>query len=271
MRSVLLSPAWLAMAAVLVGGPAQAQSSDARWIDNCESNNDNRRETFCDVKVYRMEPRSSLSIDAGMNGGIEVVAWDQTGIEVHARIQASGETMEDARSKAGDIEIDTTSGSLRATGPSSQRNGGWSVSFRVMVPRHMDLEASAHNGPLSVSRISGTINLDVVNGPLELYELAGDVTARAENGPLSVSLAGNHWDGKGLDAETQNGPVTLQIPEGYSAELETGTINGPLDVQFPLTVTLQGRMPRRLRTTMGNGGAPVRAVTTNGPASIQRQ
>jgi hypothetical protein len=134
----------------------------------------------------------------------------------------------------------------------------------------MDIEATAHNGPVSVQDVTGTMNLSVVNGPLGLSGLGGDVHARAENGPLSVELSGTRWDGAGLDAETRNGPLSIQIPRDYSAELETGTVNGPLDVNFPLTVTLQGRAPQRIHTTLGHGGAPVRAVTTNGPASIGR-
>lgn len=264
-------PAVFVLASALGIPCLRAQTSDQRWLNDCQENGNEDAETYCDVKVYHLSPRSSLSVNAGLNGGVEVVAWDQSDIEVHARIQSNGTSMDRAKEQAERISIDTAGTVLRAAGPSSNREHGWAVSFLVMVPRHMDLDASAHNGPLAVRNLSGTINLDVVNGPLDLTALSGDVTARAENGPLSVSLTGDHWMGKGLDAETRNGPVTIRIPRGYSAELETGTINGPLDVQFPLTVTLQGRVPRRLRTTLGDGGAPVRVVTTNGPASIQRE
>lgn len=264
----------LASAPLLLPTAARAQASDQRWINDCQENNNNRefnrhRSTNCSVRVFELSARKSLSINAGQNGGVAVEAWDEPGIEVHARIQAWDESMNEARELADRIEIDSTGAVLRATGP-SMRDGSWSVSFVVMVPRRMDIEATAHNGPVSVHDVTGTMNLSVVNGPLGLSGLGGDVHARAENGPLSVELSGNQWDGTGLDAETRNGPVSIQIPRDYSAELETGTVNGPLDVNFPLTVTLQGRAPRRIHTTLGHGGAPVRAVTTNGPASIDR-
>jgi hypothetical protein len=248
-----------------------AQRSDETWLDHCRDDRGNRYEKHCEVKVFQLASRSNLDISAGENGGVEVEAWDQDGIEVHARIQTRGESVREARETADAIEIDTEGGIIRATGPSTGRRYGWAVSFLVLVPRRMDVKATTRNGPLSVTNVSGTMKLAVVNGPLELYGVGGDVTARAENGPLSVGLTGRRWEGAGLDAETRNGPVTIEIPEGYSAELETGTVNGPLDVDFPLTVTLQGRVPRRIKTTMGSGGATVRAVTTNGPASIQRQ
>ena len=247
-----------------------AQRSDEDWLDNCREDHGNRYERHCEVKVFQLAARSGLDISAGENGGVEVQSWDRDGIEVHARIQAHGESMADARENAREIEIETEGGVIRASGPSLGRRNGWAVSFLILVPRRMDVEATTKNGPLSVKNVTGRMRLDVINGPLALYGVGGDVTARAENGPLSVGLTGSRWEGAGLDAETRNGPVSIRIPEGYSAELETGTVNGPLDVSFPLTVTLQGRVPRRIRTTMGSGGAPVRAVTTNGPASIQR-
>jgi len=271
MRNVRLL-AILAAVPLLLPTLLRAQASDQRWISDCQENNNrdynHHRATDCSVRVFDLSARKSLSINAGMNGGVEVQAWDEPGIEVHARIQAWDESMSEARELADRIEIDSTGAVLRATGPSMNRS--WSVSFLVMVPRRMDIAATAHNGPVSVQDVTGTMNLSVVNGPLGLSGLGGDVHARAENGPLSVELSGNQWDGAGLDAETRNGPVRIEIPRDYSAELETGTVNGPLDVNFPLTVTLQGRQPRRIHTTLGHGGSPVRVVTTNGPASIDR-
>jgi hypothetical protein len=97
------------------------------------------------------------------------------------------------------------------------------------------------------------------------------VQARAQNGPLSVQLTGPSWRGEGLDAETVNGPLSISIPDGYSARLETGTMNGPFSTDIPLNVTLQrGRQIRQITTELGNGGPTVRAVTTNGPVSISR-
>ena len=65
-----------------------------------------------------------------------------------------------------------------------------------------------------------------------------------------------------------NGPVTLTVPSGYAATLTTGTVNGPMDIDIPITV--QGRFPRQFTTDLGGGGAPIRVVTTNGPVRVSR-
>ena|SRR5688572_22906574 len=114
------------------------------------------------------------------------------------------------------------------------------------------------------------MRLSTENGPLALVGLAGDVTARAVNGPLKVVLSGTGWRGARLDAETVNGPVSLEVPDGYSADLEVGTVNGRFVSEIPFTMEA-GDFPDRMRVTLGQGGAPVRVVTTNGPVRVKRR
>jgi DUF4097 and DUF4098 domain-containing protein YvlB len=71
-----------------------------------------------------------------------------------------------------------------------------------------------------------------------------------------------------MDVSTTNGGVSLSIPENYSAHLETGTVNGRLNVDFPITV--QGELKRELSANLGSGGATIRAMTTNGGVRIRR-
>src|SRR5947208_9564392 len=108
------------------------------------------------------------------------------------------------------------------------------------------------------------------NVHVALIGVGVDLHAHTTSGPLDIDLTGVRWDGAGLDAETTNGPVNLAVPESYSAQLEFGTVNGPMTVGFPLTVTIQGRVGRRIITKLGDGGPPVRVVTTNGPVEIRR-
>ena len=102
-----------------------------------------------------------------------------------------------------------------------------------------------------------------------LSNVGGDIRGETTNGGLTLNLSGDRWDGAGLDVETRNGGITMSVPENYSAALETATTNGRISVDFPITVT--GRINRELTTTLGAGGARIRAVTTNGGVRIQRK
>jgi hypothetical protein len=186
---------------------------------------------------------------------------------VHARIQAHADTEAEARELARAVRIELTPGGGRAIGPEGEE---WTVVYHVYVPRRRNLEATANNGPLSARGVSGRIRLETRNGPIHLADVGGEVTARAQNGPIGVKLSGSTWEGVGLDAETRNGPISLSIPEGYAAVLETGTVNGPFETEIPLQVRIEpGQEGRRFRAELGGGGPLVRVVTTNGPVSIR--
>jgi DUF4097 and DUF4098 domain-containing protein YvlB len=274
MRTLRLSLAAAALAALaLLPRPAAAQDDDdasaADWAARCERwNRGNDRATFCEQRETRIAAPRLLAVDGRENGGVSVRAWDGTDVLVRQRIQAWAPSREQARSIASQVRVSTSGGEISADGPENGRERGFAVSYVIFVPRRTDLRLTANNGPLGVSGVTGRMELSVRNGPLSLSDVAGDVHARATNGPLAVRLAGSRWEGTGLDAETTNGPATLSVPAGYNATLTTGTVNGPMNIDIPVTV--QGRFPRQFTTQLGSGGAPIRVVTTNGPVVVRR-
>lgn len=245
-------------------------AADARWMAQCRDRDDAWRARACEVRVVSLAKGGAITVDPGRNGAVAVEGWDRDSIEVHARIQTEGATDGDAETLARAIKVVTSGTTIRAEGPDAGRRQSWSVSFVVYAPRHSDLKLDTYNGPIGVRDVSGRMTLTAYNGPVSLTGVGGDVRARTTNGPLDIELVGARWEGAGLDAETTNGPVSLAIPDNYSAQLEFGTVNGPMTVGFPLTVTIQGKVGRRITTRLGAGGAPIRAVTTNGPVEIQR-
>jgi len=254
--------------------PVAAQADDDQsWLRQCQRDSygwGSDNEHVCEIRHSGFKPTgTTLSIDPDENGGAEIIGWDKDSVAVTARIQANAPSEDEARELAQQIKINGSGSSISVDGPSTGRHEGWGVILVVMVPRKSGIDAETVNGPLSVENLSGTIDLRAENGPVAIENVGGDVRARVQNGPLDVTLTGTKWEGKGLDAESVNGPVSLQIPQKYNAELETGTVNGPMTVNMPLTVTLKGRVTDRIHTTLGAGGAPIRVVTTNGPLTIQ--
>src|SRR5215472_12451090 len=263
---------FLPVAALALALPVHlsAQRSDQSWLDNCRDNDyGSRREVSCEVRHIAMKRVSSISVEPGQNGGVEVEGWSADTIGLTARVQANGSTQQEADELSHQITVAVSGSTIEVNGPSMGRHKGWSVEIVLYVPRKTDLSIHTENGPLAVADVNGKMDLSTQNGPLSLQGVAGDVHARAQNGPVDVELKGTQWEGAGLDAETVNGPVDLSIPKAYSANLETGTVNGPWDLRMPLTVTLMGRAPRHITTKLGSGGAPVRVVTTNGPVTVE--
>jgi len=270
----------LALAALLLASalPLHAQRSsfdnDADWLDQCRSSSwsgDDDRGRACEVRQVpvRLSGRV-LEIDGRQNGSIRVRGWDGDSVRVTARLQANASSDDDARALLKDVRIVADGRSVRAEGPSTGRwHTGWSASYVVWVPRRFDLSLEATNGALGVEGVSGRLDLRTTNGSVALTDVGGDVHARTQNGSLNVMLAGKGWDGTGLDAETQNGSVRLAVPETFAAQLETGTVNGSIHTDFP--VTIQGRISRQLSLPLNGGGKPIRAMTTNGTVRISRR
>lgn len=268
------SPALLLLVLQVATAGAQATQATptdraARFMDNCRDNRSDNRETFCETRDVSVPTTADLSVDGRQNGGVTVHGWDKPNIQVVAMIQAQAETQEDARAMAKDITISTNDGELRADGPSTRRRDWWSVSFEVWVPKHTNLSLRARNGGIEVENVDSRMDLNTENGGLRLRDVAGDVHGETTNGGVTAELSGDKWSGAGLDVRTTNGGVHLYIPDNYSARLETGTVNGGMDIGFPITV--QGSLNRRLSTQLGSGGPTIRATTTNGGVSIRRR
>jgi hypothetical protein len=263
----------LSLAAALPTADAQttySSDTDARWLENCESpwNGDRDRGRACEVRhiPVRLTGRA-IEIDGRQNGGIQVEGWEGDSVRVTARIQTQANDDAAARALLKEIRFVTDGRGVRADGPSSRFDReGWSASYVVWVPRRFDLSLEAHNGGLRVARVAGKMDLRTTNGSVALNEVGGDVHARTQNGSLRVELSGTRWEGTGLDAETQNGSVRLSVPARYAAQLETGTVNGRINTDIPITV--QGRISRRLSVPLNGGGPTVRALTTNGSVTI---
>ncbi len=256
----------------LAGASAFAQTSDADWLAKCKEQRD-WQPRYCEVRPVNMTWGGLVHVDARPNGGVQLTGADQSGITGSARIQAQADTEENARAIVSAVTIDTGGGTLRAMGPETGDGRSWSVNFVLSAPRRGDVQIDAVNGPVTLNGVIGQIKATTVNGPLSLKDLGGEVRVRATNGPITIVLAGTAWEGQGLDAETQNGPLKISVPDGYSAQLEARTVNGPFRIGIPITV--QGEIPtgrtRSVNGTIGGGGALIRTVTTNGPVSIDRR
>jgi hypothetical protein len=263
-RATSVAWAMLVLAPGVSGQEGWTRAAD----DRCRDGGRDDRDRVCETRTRSLTSTGALDVDGGPNGGIEVIGWDGAEVEVTARVQAHARGEGRARELLDEVRLEARDGRLSASGPDTRRGEGWNVSWEIRVPHRQDLTLDATNGGLSVADVSGRMDLRTTNGGLHLEDLGGEVRGRTTNGGVNVRLTGARWDGSGLDVQTTNGGIDLRVPEGYSAELVTGTRNGGLDLDFPITV--QGRLGRSLETTLGSGGPTVRAVTTNGGVRIRR-
>lgn len=261
----------LILVSLLTPVTARGQYEDRaqKWLQNCENRWNKDRAHFCELRSFTLRPESKISVDGRDNGGVAFHGWDRNEVKVVAMIQANADDDNEAEALAKQVRINTSGGRINAEGPSPQRRRSWSVSYEIYVPGRSNLEAVTRNGGVSAEDVEGDLDFQAMNGGIRVANVAGDVRAETTNGGVSAELSGSSWRGKGLDLKTTNGGVSLTIPRGYNAQLETGTTNGGMRIDFPITV--QGLIGKRIDTQLGSGGPRVRVITTNGGVRVTQR
>jgi hypothetical protein len=274
----------LILAALILATPTAALAQRDSDIDGAEicrpiwreyGRNSSGRPSavYCEVReIGTMPARSLIDVEGDEHNGATIIGSGRTDVRVRLVIQAQGETVADARDIARQVSIDMTRTPLRAETPSLsewRRSGRRHVSALIVVdvPVASNVSARVNYAPLEIENVRGKVDARVEYGPLTLRDVSGDVRARSDHGPVSVHVSGSRWEGAGLDAVAQYGPMTLSVPRDFNAELEIGAEHGPLQVDIPLTLSRFDRAS--IRTRMGAGGPRVRAVAEYGPMSLR--
>ena len=263
-RSVLI-----AALAIFTGVAVFAQKREGSL--SCRENSwyNDRLVGNCEIREQTLAPTgATIAIDGRQNGGVAVKGWDQGQVLVRARVQTGAPTAEEARALAQQIRIETSGSKIFASGPDRRKDYHWDVSYEVFVPRRADISVETHNGGISIVEVNGRIDFTAVNGGVVLKKVGGAVRGATTNGGLVIELTGDRWEGESLDVSTTNGGVVMSVPENYSANLQTGTVNGSVDVDFPVTV--QGKISKQIAVNLGSGGPTVKAMTTNGGVKIKK-
>jgi hypothetical protein len=264
-RSVLIA------ALVTFTGVAAFAQKDKDRLMTCRENNyyNDRLVSNCEIREQTLAPSGgAIAIDGRQNGGISVKGWDQNQILVRARVQAGAPTAAEAEALGKQVRIETSGAKIHATGPERKRDYNWDVSYEVFVPRRADLSLETHNGGIAIADVNGKIDFTALNGGVVLKRVGGAVRGSTTNGGLVIELSGDRWDGESMDVSTTNGGVILSVPENYSAHVETGTVNGGVNTEFPVTV--KGEVTKQIALNLGSGGATVRAMTTNGGVHLKK-
>jgi hypothetical protein len=271
MKSIFTNAAWIGLAACAGIHPAMAQMQDntEKQMTCNHGGYDSDQARHCDIREQTMPSAGRLTVDSVENGGVSVKGWLRSEVLVRARVESSADTQAAAAAMASQVAISAAGGEVRATGPQSVPNGGWSVSYEIFVPQFTDLNLKSNNGGLTISDVRGEIHFQANNGGVQLKRVGGDVSGATVNGGIQVELAGNIWDGRQMEVSTRNGGVTVAMPSYYSAHMQAETREGRIQSDFPVTVSGDVR-PRNLDFNLGGGGPLIHVSTENGGVRFRR-
>ena len=226
-----------------------------------------------------------LKVHPHSNGGTQVVGWDGANYSVTAcKAVARGS---DAERMLSQITVSIENGTVSTSGPGGDQD--WTVYLLIRAPKAAvidldtmngpislydvdgNLKAHAHNGPISLRNFSGDADISALNGPISVVGGSGNVRIHTENGPISVDLKGTSWNGPGLSADAQNGPVTLTIPSAYQSGFLVETSNhAPISCHASVCGNARKTWDdEHRRIEYGSTPAVLRLSTVNGPVSVR--
>jgi hypothetical protein len=234
--------------------------------------------TKSEAAVLRVQPHS--------NGGVQVAGWDKETYSVTACKAAAG-SGEAAERILSQVKVSIENGKVSTSGPGDE--DGWAVELLIRTPKAASLEmettngpislydvdgkltARAKNGPISLKNFSGDAEITAVNGPISLEGSNGNVRIHTENGPISVALNGKSWNGTGLTADANNGPVTLTVPNGYQSSFVVESTNhAPMSCKASICDNARKTWDdEHRRIEYGNSPAMIRLSTVNGPITVR--
>ena len=267
--------------------------------------NDLRIEFDNRAAVVQTEERTVTKAQASVlratgesNGGVQVVGWDKDTYSV-SLCKAVAPGSENLFSQ---IKLTGSNGEVGVSGPSHDddwtafllihspksaaldlrvNNGPLSIySVEGKVTAHAtngpisardckgELKLEAQNGPVSTSGSTGTLDLRTENGPISTDATGGSVNIHTQNGPIDLTLAGQTWEGSGLQAHAENGPLTIHVPNGYKSGV---VIESDGHSPFSCHDCSEARKTwedDKKKVEFGSGPTLVHVSTVNGPISV---
>jgi hypothetical protein len=243
------------------------------------------------------------------DGSIEIRAWDKPEVgvvvEKHAVSKEAAAAIEihtDQQGNAVTVDVKT-----QKMGGFLHFNNSRSAKLIVSAPAGANIAAKSGDGAIDIERIIGRLDLRTGDGSIRGRQLSGDVKAHTGDGSItlegvtgaldvetgdgSVVVGGKmtrvrahtgdgtvtvHADAGSVpagdwDIVTGDGSVTLELPEGFNAELDAHTGDGGIRVNDITVSNVTGKIGRNdVRGRLGSGGANVRLRTGDGSIILRR-
>jgi hypothetical protein len=140
-------PATLMVIVALLPTAGRAVEATTRDVQCEHGLQSSSREITVDVCVVRdllTHATRSLSVYLDSRGGAQITRWDRDDVLVRAKVRAWADDEEEARAIEKRIVI-RVGNVVRAFGP-NDRDGSWSVSYEIFVPRGIQVESVVANG-----------------------------------------------------------------------------------------------------------------------------
>jgi DUF4097 and DUF4098 domain-containing protein YvlB len=244
-----------------------------------------------DEKHFTVSGRPDVSLTT-FDGSIEIRPWDKADVEVV--IEKRGRDHDDVAGLEVTAEQHGNRIEVSVVQPKGDR--GFNLHFHnrsakliVSVPAASDIVARSGDGSIDIERVAGHVQLRSGDGSIRGRMLGGDVEANTGDGSIKLDgkltgLRVHTGDGSvtihadagsspaaDWDIVTGDGSVTLEVPDGFGAELDAHTGDGGIRLHDVTLSNVTGPIGKRsLRGRLGDGGHTVRVRSGDGSITLRR-
>jgi hypothetical protein len=243
-------------------------------------------------EVRRFGYGSALTILGAPAGSITIEAWTRNEVDITAEKELRADTEEDLTrlaevngflldEDANHLRILTTGTHDKATMkraakgfPKKLLGLPWKIDYRIRVPAITDIEIDAGRGPIKLSGVEGTIRLTALEGDVTLNPAGGLLTATVGAGKVNIALASRNWRGAGIDIRLATGDLTLELPAGYSGDINADILRtGRIENDYPTLEPCERTTftPRSIKGRAGAGGPQLSFTVGDGTLHIKKQ
>ena len=148
-----------------------------------------------------------------------------------------------------------------------------------------EISIASVEGVVRVSGARGRVDVRAGEGDVDLRDIVGEIDAESIDGNITISSAqsrrvnagtidgdvsyfGTIAEGGRYDLSTHDGDIILSVPANASADVTVANFDGGFETNFP--VVLRESQRKRLRFTLGSGGAQVRLEAFDGDVFLRR-
>ncbi|HEX8145204.1 MAG TPA: hypothetical protein VF553_21740 [Pyrinomonadaceae bacterium] len=242
-------------------------------------------------EVRRFGYGGALTILGAPAGSITIEAWPRSEVDITADIELRADTEEDLTRLAAvnTFLLDEDTNHLRilsvgthdratmkrvAKGFPKQLLGlPWKIDYRIRVPAITDIEIDAGRGPITLKGVEGAIRLTALEGDMTLNPAGGLLTATVGAGHVNITLASRNWRGAGADIRLATGDLTLELPAGYSGDINADILRtGRIENQYPTLEPCERTTftPRSIKGRAGAGGPQLSLTVGDGILRIKK-
>ena len=230
-------------------------------------------EVIIEKRAASKDAAAAIEIHTEQDGNrvtVDVKTEKGTSFGIHfnnsrsAKLIVSAPARSNIVAKSGDGSIDVT----RISGRLELRSGDGSIHGRDLGG---DVRAHTGDGSITLEGVSGKLDVDTGDGSVRASGTLTSVRARSGDGSITVRANAGSTADSDWDIVTGDGSVTLELPDGFSGELDAHTGAGGIRMHDITVSNVSGTIGRNtVRGRLGAGGHNVRVRTGDGSITLRK-